>query len=236
MQADLGTIRALGLRGWGVATAITIQNDLGVRRVEPLPGALVAEQLAALLDARSPDAVKLGMLGTADVAGAVAMVLRGLEVPVVMDPVLVSSSGTRLLDDDGLDVVRALLPRIALVTPNHAEAAALLGRTVGAVRADPDAAALALAETCPALLTGGDESGAPVDRLAVDGGVRLLAGRRVTARSEHGTGCLLSTVVACDLALGTPLAVAVARGKQRVEEALAAADPSGVFLDPEGPT
>ena len=201
IQADLKTFSALGVYGTAVLTALTAQNTRGVTGVHAVPAAFVGEQLRTLLDDVPVHATKLGMLGTADVVREVAAVLRERRCgPVVCDPVMVATSGDRLIDDDAVAALRAeLLPLTDLITPNVPEAAALLD---GAPATTPDE----LPEQAVALLTlgpravllkgghlGGEQS---IDVLATADGVWSTSRPRVPTTATHGTGCTLSSAIA----------------------------------------
>jgi hydroxymethylpyrimidine/phosphomethylpyrimidine kinase len=210
IQADLKTFSALGVYGTAVLTALTAQNTRGVTGVHAVPAAFVGEQLRTLLDDVPVHATKLGMLGTADVVREVAAVLRERSCgPVVCDPVMVATSGDRLIDDDAVNALRTeLLPLTDLITPNVPEAAALLDGAP-ATTADelPDQAAALLALGPRAVLLkgghlGGEES---VDVLATADGVWLTSRPRVPTTATHGTGCTLSSALAALAARsGTP--------------------------------
>jgi hydroxymethylpyrimidine/phosphomethylpyrimidine kinase len=201
IQADLKTFSALGAYGTAVLTALTAQNTRGVTGVLPVPAAFVRLQLETLLDDVEVHATKLGMLGSADVVREVAAVLGERRPgPVVCDPVMVATSGDRLIDEDAVEAVRTvLLPVTDLITPNVPEAAALLGT-------DPvtDADALpgqarALLELGPraVLLKGGHlGGGSSVDVLATADGVAVTQRPRVATTATHGTGCTLSSAIA----------------------------------------
>ncbi|MCA0147111.1 bifunctional hydroxymethylpyrimidine kinase/phosphomethylpyrimidine kinase [Blastococcus sp. LR1] len=201
IQADLKTFSALGAYGTAVLTALTAQNTRGVTGVHPVPAEFVAHQLRTLLDDVEVHATKLGMLGSAEVVHAVTEVLvERRPGPVVCDPVMVATSGDRLIDADAVDAVRSVLaPVTDLITPNVPEAAALLDR---APATDEDGLvehALALLELgCGAvLLKGGHLDGAEsVDVLADRHGVRTTRRPRVSTSATHGTGCTLSSAVA----------------------------------------
>lgn len=227
IQADLRAITVHRQVGAAVITAHTVQSGLGVRRVAPMDPAVVREQLGVVLADLPVAAVKVGMLGDGPVAEAVADALGAYGGPVVLDPVLVSSSGARLLDDAGVAVLRErLLPLATLSTPNLPEGAALLDT----VEPDPDALAQALyARWGAVLLTGGHGDGERlVDRLVTGPGeLEPLSAGRLPAPHDRGTGCLLSTSIACALARGDGLREAVQHGRACVRQGLRAAGPLG---------
>jgi hydroxymethylpyrimidine/phosphomethylpyrimidine kinase len=200
IQADLKTFSALGGYGMSVITGLTAQNTLGVRAVSAVPAVFVTEQLDAVFDDIRVDAVKIGMLATADVIEAVAAVLSARRPPhVVLDPVMVAKSGDRLLAADAVAVLRdRLLPLVDLVTPNLPEAADLLGVAEAADERAMASQAAALAALGPAVLLKGGHLGGPdsPDLLLTDRMVRLSA-PRVDTKSDHGTGCTLSSAIAC---------------------------------------
>jgi len=205
VQADLKTFAALGTYGTAVLTALTAQSTRGVAGVLVVDPDFVGRQLGVLLDDVTVHATKIGMLAGAATARAVAAVLRARDVgPVVLDPVMVATSGDRLLDADAVAVVREeLLPRADVVTPNVPEAAVLLG--VAAARTVAECVAQAeelLRRSGTAVLLkgghlAGDES---VDVLARPGGTALLRRPRIATTATHGTGCTLSSAVAALLA------------------------------------
>lgn len=202
VQADLKTFSALGGYGMSVITGLTAQNTLGVRSVHPVPAAFVGEQLDAVFDDVRVDAVKIGMLATAEVVRVVAATLAARRPPfVVLDPVMVAKSGDRLLAPDAVACVReVLLPHVHLITPNLPEAADLLGVAETADEAAMGAQAAALAASGPAvLLKGGHLGGAESPDLFLEPKsttpVRLTAAR-VHTKNDHGTGCTLSSAIA----------------------------------------
>lgn len=228
IQADLKTFAALGCYGLSVVTAVTAQNTREVSAVVTLSAELVTAQLDAVLADIGADAIKIGMLGNANVIRAVAAgLVRWHGGPVVLDPVMVSKSADRLLADAATEVLRAeLLPLAALVTPNLPEAAALLGwRAVTRDTMGDAACALHALGARAVLLKGGHLPGAPTDLLLygdVAGNARTiwLEGRRVTGPNTHGTGCTLSAAIAAQLARGLPMDEAVARARAYLQAAL----------------
>ena len=199
VQADLKTFSALGAYGCAVLTALTAQNTRGVSGVHLVPAGFVTEQLETLLADVRVDTVKIGMLATAGIARAVRDVLAAHRLPVVvLDPVMVATSGDRLLDDDAVEAVRELLPLASLVTPNLPEAAALLGEDVVTEPSGMAAQAQRLrrAGAERVLLKGGHLEGDAVDVLAGPDGVVEFTAKRIDTPNTHGTGCSLSSAVA----------------------------------------
>jgi hydroxymethylpyrimidine/phosphomethylpyrimidine kinase len=239
LQADIKTITAMGAYAAGAVTALTVQTGARVTRVEPLAPDMVRGQIeAALLDIGA-DAIKIGMLGSADVATAVADVLEPIaaSVPVVLDPVLASTSGTLLLDEAALGVLRErLFPLTHLLTPNLPEAALLTGQD-GRSEADLEAAVAGLLSEGPAaiLLKGGHGPHKELrDVLIEPGGRAAFTGERLPGRNTRGTGCALASAVAVGLAEGRPLRQAVARARAFVRAAIEAAPGLGLERGPMG--
>lgn len=234
IQADLKTLLALGVHGMTAVTAVTAQNTLGVQGVWPLPPEAVMAQIASVTADLGVDAVKTGMLGSAATVTAVAQALGPLTVPVVVDPVGVSTSGDRLLDEDAVAVVRELLLPIATVlTPNLAEVELLCGIRVSREH-ELRRAAEALLALGPrwVLVKGGHLLGDAVD-LLTDGDVELvLRAERVPGRGTHGTGCTLASAIAARLALGDEMPAAVRFAKDYVTGAIAAAPGLGAGHGP----
>jgi hydroxymethylpyrimidine/phosphomethylpyrimidine kinase len=226
IQADLRTIAAHGLHGATAITAITAQNTAGVSAIHACPVEVVTAQIDAVFDDFAVAAVKIGMLASRELIEAVAAALaRRPGTPVVLDPVMVASSGARLLATDSLDaLVARLFPLATLVTPNLPEAALLLGReSIG--RDDMTDAARALLDlgAPAALLKGGHlETGDMLDRLQIAGQHHDYLHPRLAVEG-HGTGCTLSSAIACGLARGQALPEAVRRACDYVHGALLAA-------------
>jgi len=207
IAADLTTFADLGVHGAAVVTAVTAQDTTGVHAVHAVPAAIVLAQLEAVLEDLPVAAVKTGVLGTADVVGLVAERLGVLGVPVVVDPVLVATSGAVLGD---AQVARAylehLLPVATVVTPNADEASALLGASSAPARM-----AMALSRLGPAVvLTGGGPTGTCTDWVAVPGEHPVgLTHPAIDTTNDHGTGCTFSAALAVHLAHEVPLVAAV---------------------------
>ena len=227
IQADLKTFHQFGVFGTSVIVAVTAQNTFGVRAVEPVSASLVRAQLDALAEDLPPGALKTGMLADAALVRLVADAVRANGWrPLVVDPVMIASSGDRLLTVEGEAAVReALLPLAALVTPNLDEAAILTGRPVADVTAMERAGADLLAlGTQAALVKGGHLTGDTLtDVLVMPGTTRRFRHARLVTRSTHGTGCTLSAAITAGLALGRPLETAIADALDFVHRAIAAA-------------
>lgn len=200
IQGDLKTFTALGAYGTAVVTALTAQATTGVTGVHEVPADFVAEQIHTLLADVRVDAIKIGMLATAEIIGAVASALTPHpEIPVVLDPVMVSTSGSRLLDDDATAALRDFLPRVSLVTPNIPEAAALTGASPATDLTGMRTQAEQLQQLGAArvLITGGHLKQANAEDLWREGeGEHLLVSPWVDSRNTHGTGCALSSAIA----------------------------------------
>ncbi len=203
IQADLKTFGALGAYGCAVVTALTAQNTTSVVGVHPVPVDVVLQQLDVLLADVRVDAVKVGMLGTAELTRALAPRLGRLSkagVPVVVDPVMTATTGARLLDREGAEAFRELLPLVDVITPNLLEAEVLsgqqLGRGIGALSGQ--ARLLRQAGARRVLVTGGHLDGHPdaVDLWSDDDGEQRLTAERLPDAHTHGTGCTLSSALA----------------------------------------
>ncbi len=227
IQADLKTFQQFGVFGTSVIVALTAQNTISVRAVHAAPAAIVAAQLDALADDLPPDAVKTGMLADAALVEQVAGALRDREWrPYVLDPVMVATSGDRLLDADAVSLIRTLLlPLATLVTPNLDEAELLVGHEVrDAEQMATAGRALLELGAGAALVKGGHLDGALVtDVLVTRAGVRRFDHPRITTTSTHGTGCTLSAAVTAGLALGRDLESAVADALDFVRRAMRSA-------------
>ena len=229
IQADLKTFAALGCYGMTAITAVTAQNTLGVTAIHAVPAEILQAQLAAVFDDIGVDAVKIGMLHSPEIVRVVAQALRSHRVRhVVRDPVMVATSGDRLIAPETVAVlVRELFPLACVVTPNLDEAALLLGRPIETVGQLDDAARDLLALGAPAvLLKGGHLAGdTVVDLLAVAGQPpaewQRLQSARIASRNVHGTGCTLSSAIAAQLALGHDLPQAVTLARSYILQAIA---------------
>ena len=228
VQADLKTFAAFGAYGMAAITALTVQNTKGVLKVAPVSAAFVAAQIDAIFDDIAVDAVKIGMLARPGTARAVADSLKRTGAQnIVLDPVLRASHGADL-GSAGLPkaILTHLAPLATLITPNLSEAAILTGTPLARTPQEMEAQARALvaAGAKAALVKGGHLEGAPVDVLCVRGATRVFHGERVETRNTHGTGCALSSAVACLLARGLDIEAAVDEAKRWLTQALAAGE------------
>jgi hydroxymethylpyrimidine/phosphomethylpyrimidine kinase len=233
IQADLKAFSAMRVYGMAAVTALTAQNTMGVSAAHMVPPDMVRAQIHDVFADIRVDAVKIGMIGTAEVAAAVADALRPhAGVPVVLDPVMVAKGGDRLLREDAVATLTTrLLPLASVITPNLGEAADLLGGAPIRDRTGMEAAARALLRLGPraVLLKGGHLGGTESpDLLSTGDGLAWFEGPRRASANTHGTGCTLSSALAALLAHGHPLSDAVAAAKTYVAGAIAAADALGV--------
>ncbi len=228
IQADLKAASALGVYAATAITAITAQNTKGVQRVETLAPDLVADQVASVLSDIGADAVKIGMLGAADIVAAVADALRGYDGAVVLDPVMVAKSGDPLLPGDAVAALRdRLVPRATVLTPNLPEAAKLLGCEAAASPGEAARQGEALRAMGPqaVLMKGGHADGRTCrDILVGESGSETLEAPRIATRNTHGTGCSLASALAAGLARGEGVAAATRRAHGWLQGAIAAAD------------
>ncbi|HET9904800.1 MAG TPA: bifunctional hydroxymethylpyrimidine kinase/phosphomethylpyrimidine kinase [Xanthobacteraceae bacterium] len=229
IQADLKTFSALGVYGASVIAALTAQNTHGVSAIHDVPAAFVAAQMDAVFSDLPVGAVKIGMLSQADIIAAVAAGLdRHRQKRVVLDPVMVATSGDRLLASEAVDILRReLVPRALVITPNLQEAAALLDAPVARSESEMRRQAerlLALGAAAVLIKGGHDRGPESIDLLFEPTRETRLAATRIATRNTHGTGCTLSSAIAAGLAKGLDLVDAVRAAKTYVTDAIAAAD------------
>jgi hydroxymethylpyrimidine/phosphomethylpyrimidine kinase len=219
IQADLKAFARCGVHGMTAITALTAQNTVGVTGVHPVPGDFIVEQVRAVHADIGVDAVKIGMLGTAEIVAAVARALDLLDpgTPVVVDPVMVAESGATLLDDPArAALIELILPRATVITPNVPEAEALAGSA-----ADPDELARRLHALGPrsVVVTGGHREQA-IDVFFDGATLAHIAGERFDGGAAHGSGCTHSSALAAHLALGHPPLAAARAAKAIAAEAV----------------
>ena len=222
LQADLKTFHQFGVYGMAVVTLVTVQNTRLVSRVEMLSAELVGEQIEAVTSDIHPTCAKTGALGNVEIIERVAEHARFFRFPLVVDPVMISKHGARLLSEDAEQSLKTLLfPHALLVTPNIPEAEILTGMKISGEE-DMAAAADKLLEwgSKAVLVKGGHTTGEPVDVLSIGGQHHLYRGKRVTTRHTHGTGCTYSAAITAGLARGRELEEAVSEAKAFVQAAI----------------
>lgn len=225
IQADLKTIAALGAFGTSAITAITAQNTQGVRSIHSIPLTYVSDQLKAVFDDFQIDAVKIGMIHTAEIAQLIANILDEYQPNfVVFDPVMVATSGAKLIQDETIATLwTELFPRVDLITPNLDEAQLLTGRVIDSVQAIQEAATEMVKRGCKGvLLKGGHLTG---DRLfdvyaSKSGDNQTFESAFINSRNLHGTGCTLSSAIATYRALGNELPKAIALARIYISNAI----------------
>ena len=238
IQADIKTVTALGGFAMTAITALTAQNTTGVQGIHEVPVDFVSEQMHSVIDDLGADVVKIGMLHRPEIIEAVANVLADKlpDVPVVLDPVMIATSGAQLIEDAAVQaLVERLLPSVDLLTPNAPEAAALSGQLVEtiddaatAARSMRDMGARAI------LMKGGHLGGDTVIDLLFEGDDQSMrfAGPRIDSRNTHGTGCTLASACAAGLAQGLSLEAAVGRAHHYVRAAIETAPGYGAGYGP----
>ncbi|HSZ74073.1 MAG TPA: bifunctional hydroxymethylpyrimidine kinase/phosphomethylpyrimidine kinase [Rhizomicrobium sp.] len=221
IQADIKTASAFGCYAMTAVTAVTVQDTRGVHAIELMPPKLVRDQITYCLNDIGADAIKIGMLGSASIVRAVvgALEKHAHDIPIVLDPVMISTSGKRLLAANAVDVLKKkLIPLAVLAAPNIPEAKALAGSSKDASHA---AQKLIVMGAKAALVKGGHSTKATIDDVLVwEKGEEIYAFPRIKTRHTHGTGCTLSTAIACGLAQGLSLPLAVGRAREFVQHAI----------------
>ena len=222
IQADLKSFSARGVFGASAITAITAQNTVGVTAIHPIPTDVVAAQISAVLDDIGADAVKIGMLASADIIHAVADALEGYGGPIVLDPVMVSKSGDALLAEEAVAALRdRLIPRATVLTPNLPEAARLTEKPVAAIA--EQASLLRGMGARAVIMKGGHGTGETCcDRLFAETAMDCES-PRIDTRNTHGTGCSFSAALAAEMAKGESLETAFATSHAWLHRAIVAA-------------
>lgn len=229
IQADLKTFHQFRVYGEAVLTLVTVQNTRSVSRVEILSADLVVQQIEAVIGDIPPGAAKTGALGSVEIVEVVTYLAKSFTFPLIVDPVMISKHGARLISPEAEKVLKCkLLPHAFLVTPNIPEAESLTGVRI---RNDDDllAAARRLLEfgCSHALIKGGHLEGEPHDLLLSSTGKTVLFGRRVNTTRTHGTGCTYSAAITAGLALGVSLSEACQRAKSYIQSAIESAPALG---------
>ena len=220
IQADIKTASAFGVYAMTAVTSVTAQNTKTVSKIHLIPADVVREQISLCLSDIGADAIKIGMLGSAAIVKAVAAALEkhARKIPIVLDPVMVSTSGKTLLPANAIGALKKyLLPLAALVTPNLPETKALTG-----IANSEKAARMLIGMGAKAVLVkGGHSTKETIDDVLVwERGIDVFAFPRLKTRHTHGTGCTLSTAIACGLAKSEPLPLAVSKAREFLQHAI----------------
>ena len=225
IQADIKTMTVNGVYAMSAITALTAQNTTGVQGIFEVTPDFLAQQIDSVFTDIRPDAVKIGMVSSVGLIEVIADKLTAYGAKnIVVDPVMVATSGAKLISDDAIDALKArLLPLATVLTPNIPEAEVLSGMAIRTAE-DMVTAARAISETyhCAVLCKGGHQLNDANDLLYRDGGYRWFNGKRIDNPNTHGTGCTLSSAIASNLAKGLDLDTAVERAKAYISGALAA--------------
>ncbi|TBO44907.1 bifunctional hydroxymethylpyrimidine kinase/phosphomethylpyrimidine kinase [Pedobacter kyonggii] len=228
IQADLKTFSALGCFGTSVITAVTAQNTMGVRSVHGIPAEMIKDQLQAVLDDIAPVAIKIGMINRAEVVQVIEKELKTYNqyVPVILDPVMVATSGDRLIEPDTvIELVGKLFPLVTLVTPNIDEAIILSGQEIHNLADMITAGRKIIGKGAKAvLIKGGHLIGPIIYDVFISGNDApvVLESAFITSKNLHGTGCTLSSAIAAEMAKGNALLVAIKNAKDYISQALQA--------------
>jgi len=223
IQADLKTFSALGCFGTSAITAVTVQNTRGVFGIHSIPPAIVQEQITAVIDDIKPNAIKIGMIHTRELCTAVASALHGYSVPVIVDPVMVATSGDRLMEEATIECLqKKLFPLATLLTPNLQEAQLLAGINIETKADMRIAARKILADGCHAvLLKGGHLKSKKLADLYLDiNNEEFFESDFIDTANTHGTGCTLSSAIAAYCSQGYPLRDAIRQAVRYVHEAI----------------
>lgn len=230
IQADIKTCAAYGAYSASAITAVTAQNTLGVQAVHTLPAKLVTQQIESVMDDIGADVIKIGMLGNQEIIEAVAKAVDDVEAFVILDPVMVATSGDSLLDAGAVGAIKnTLIPVCDLITPNIPEAEMLTAIKIEDTDDMTKAGDLLLEMGAYAALIKGGHMDSPMvfDVLVSEDGNNLMSGPRLRSKHTHGTGCTLASAIAAGMALGTPLDAAVLSARDFVYEAIRTAPKLG---------
>lgn len=226
IQADMKAISALGAYAATAITAITVQNTLGVRAIHPVPPEYVRGQIEAVMEDICPDAIKIGMINDIAIVRVIAeSIVKYKPKHVVFDPVMVSTSGSRLIEDNAIEVlIKELIPLTDIITPNLDEAEVLTGKKIRNLEEMKEAATKLLLFGCKAVLVkGGHLEGENMyDVLVIASQTEpiVFTGKHIDSKNVHGTGCTLSSSIATFLALGEDMPTAVAKAKDYISGAI----------------
>lgn len=225
IQADLKTFSALGCFGTSAITAITVQNTMGVTGIHSIPPTIVQGQVKAVMDDIAPSAIKIGMVHSSELALAISETLKAYKnTPMVFDPVMVATSGDKLIKDDTVAILKTVLfPLMTLITPNLDEAEILVQQKITTVEEMLDAAKSLLKTGCSAvLLKGGHLKGEKLYDVYVNqqGEEKVFESDYINSENVHGTGCTLSSAIAAYLSMSYTLADAIAKAREYIHQAI----------------
>lgn len=229
IQADIKAISALGSYAASVITSVTAQNTLGVQAIHPIPTSIVRQQIESVMDDLHPEAIKIGMVCDKEIATIIAENLRKYQPQwVVYDPVMVSTSGHKLMTDDTIDIIRReLIPQASLITPNLYEAQILLRKKIKCLdEMEEGADVLGKTYGCSVLIKGGHLEGGEMCDVLYDANEQQIFrfhAKKIESQNLHGTGCTLSSAIATKLSQGHPIKKAIALAKDYVTKGIDAA-------------
>jgi hydroxymethylpyrimidine/phosphomethylpyrimidine kinase len=234
IQADIKTAAALGVYAMTAITAVTVQDTTAVYAIHPIPAAIVRDQITCCLRDIGADAIKLGMLGSVELIETVAESLEryARNIPIVLDPVIAATGGTAFLGEEAIEVLKArLVPHASLVTPNLPEAQRLSGIAAAHdwhTLIQMTARAILGLGAGAVLIKGGHDTRSMIDDTLVwSGGIETYSFARIKTKHTHGTGCTLATAIACGLAKGLPLPLAVGRAREYLQHTIETAPQLG---------
>lgn len=227
IQADLKTIAAHGCYGASVITAVTAQNSTAIKSILQMPDFSIQDQFDALMEDLDVVAIKIGMLGNKETIMIVSKLLEELDIPIILDPIMISSSGATLLEKEAVDILKEeLFPKVYLLTPNIPEAIALSGKKIETLMDMQEACTNLGAKNV--LIKGGHcEGNIITDLLYCDGVFNEFTHRKIPSQNTHGTGCTLSSAIACNIALGDNLDEACDKAVKYVAKAILESYPTG---------
>lgn len=219
IQADLKTFEAFGVFGTSVITVLTAQNTTGVQALHPISADFIATQIQSVLSDFKIEAIKIGMLYSVEIITMVQKIIAPLDIPIILDPVCISKTGSTLLEEDAIQALQALSREVTLTTPNLHEAYRLFGYKIG----ETDSLSTLIEHPSPILIKNHIMDTASVDLLYFGHQKRIFASEHIDSSSQHGTGCAYSSAITANLALGYTLEESIVRSKRYITEAIRSA-------------
>lgn len=223
IQADLKTFEAFGVFGTSAITVLTAQNATGVQAFHTVPADFIAAQIASVLSDFKINAIKIGMLYSAEIITMIQKIIAPLDIPIVLDPVCISKAGTTLLEEDAIEALQKLSREVTLTTPNLYEAYRLFGYKTG----DTDSLAAIIAHPSPILIKNHIINTTSADLLYFGHQKRIFTSELIDSTSQHGTGCSYSSAITANLALGYSLEESIERSKRFITESIRSAPSLG---------